>query len=73
VGDVVWKVNGPWKFAAQGIVFKHPHSDFGNPRGGNSQEFRWHNAHTVKGKVHKYTIHVTDGTQTCSHDPSIMN
>ena len=72
-GDVVWKLPGGWKFASQGIVFRNPHSDFSNPRGGNSQEFRWHNAHQVKNKGHKYTIHITDGRQTCSHDPTIMN
>ena len=72
-GDVVWKLPGGWKFASQGIVFKHPHADFSNPRGGNSQEFRWHNAHQVKNKGHKYTIHITDGRQTCSYDPTIMN
>jgi hypothetical protein len=72
-GDIVWKVAGRWKFVANGIVFRNPHSDFSNPRGGNSQEFRWNNAHRDKNKPHKYTIHVTDGTQVCSHDPTIMN
>jgi hypothetical protein len=72
-GDVVWKLPRGWSFEGQGVVFRNPHSDFSNPRGGGSGEYRWNNAHKVLNKGHKYTLHITDGTQHCSHDPSIMN
>ena len=36
-GDVVWNVPGRLRFARDGIVFKNPHSDFSNPRGGGSR------------------------------------
>ena len=73
-GDVVWRLPSGWKFERSGgIAFRNPHADFSNPRGNDSAEFRWHNAHNVLNKGHKYTINITDGTQHCSHDPSIMN
>ena len=74
-GDVMWRINNPgqWKFTGNGITFRNPHQDFSNPRGGGSVVFRWNNAHSVKNKSHKYNINVTDGRQTCSHDPTVMN
>jgi hypothetical protein len=72
-GDVLWLVGGGWKFATDGIAFKHPHADFSNPRGNNTPEFRWHNAHTVAGKYHPYTVTVVKDGQTCVKDPTIMN
>ena len=73
VGDVVFRLGGNWKFDAQGVTWRNHHSDFTNPRGFGTREFRWHNAHTVKNKKHKYTAFVTDGSQHCKYDPSIMN
>lgn len=73
-GDVVWNVPGRLRFARDGIVFKHPHSDFSNPRGGGSAEFRYNNAHRVRNKGHPYTVNLMDGNTACPpYDPSIMN
>ena len=68
----------PWyrghRFARDGIVFKHPHPDLSNPRGGGSAEFRYNNAHGVKNKGHPYTVNLMDGNTACPpYDPSIMN
>jgi hypothetical protein len=74
-GDIEWRlVSAPtgWAFAGNGIDFKNPHSDFTNRRNMRGN-YKWHNAHNVKQKRHPYTINLTNGSQTCSEDPSIMN
>ena len=73
-GDVEWRLVAPlgWRFTVNGIVFKDPaNGEFVNKRHGNTV-FKWENLHRG-AKEHWYTIEITDGTQVCTKDPSIMN
>lgn len=74
-GDVQWTLvaSKAWRFTTNGIVFKIPaNPEFDNKRPGDAG-FKWNYKHTQSNKEHFYTIEVTDGTQVCKKDPSIMN
>lgn len=73
--DIVWTIpGGNFKFAHNGVEFKSGSgAGFSNGGGGGGQSFRYHNNHPRPGVLHHYNVTVTDGTLTCTEDPTILN
>src|SRR5689334_11910073 len=72
--DIVWTIaGGNFKFAHNGVEFKSGSgAGFSSGGGGGGQTFRYHNSHSRPGP-HQYNVTVTDGTLTCTEDPTILN
>ena len=72
--DIVWTIaTGGFKFAHTGVEFKSGSgAGFSSGGGGGGQTFRYHNSHSRPG-LHQYNVTVTDGTLTCTEDPTILN
>jgi hypothetical protein len=62
-----------WSFRDPGIEFKGSadRNEFEDEAKG-SKKYKWKFKNSKPGK-HPYKVHVTDGRQNCTFDPSIMN
>jgi len=72
--DITWTIITPgWTFVRNGIEFKNGSGAGFSPVGGaGGTTFRYHNNHSRQG-THFYNVTVTDGTLTCTEDPTILN
>ena len=72
--DIVWTIATPgFKFVRNGVEFKSGSgAGFSPGGGGGGTTFRYHNNHSRQGS-HMYNVTVTDGTLTCTEDPTILN
>jgi uncharacterized protein (UPF0210 family) len=73
---IEWQIlTSGWSFPTweDGIVLNTQHPDFSNGASdGTGKVYTIRNINSEK-RLHKYTVHVTDGKETISLDPTIEN
>ena len=76
--EILWTVQpDPWMFTqdasgSTGIEIKSHHGRFTNKKGTGRKHHKWKRKNRGGG-THRYTISVTDGTNTLIWDPTIQN